>query len=59
MVLRLLLDLDPQRMAHILLPIFNTSVTRVSVRPHGAILAAFNGVPHLDPKERQHARTHY
>ena len=59
MVLRHLLDLDPRRMAHILLPIFNTSITRVAVRPEGAILAAFNAIPHLDPPERRHARTHY
>jgi len=59
MVLRHLLALDPKRMAHILLPIFNTSVTRVAVRPEGAILAGFNGTPHLDPPDRQYARTHY
>ncbi|MGR3492696.1 MAG: histidine phosphatase family protein [Shimia sp.] len=59
MVLRHLLGLDPLRMAHILLPIFNTSIHRVAVRPEGAILAGFNATPHLDPPDRIHARTNY
>lgn len=59
MALRHLLDLDPRRMAHILLPIFNTSIHRVAVRPEGAMLAGFNATPHLDAPDRLHARTHY
>jgi len=59
MVIRNLLRLDPTRMAHVLLPIFNTSIHRVHVMPHGTILAGFNATPHLDPRDRAHARTHY
>jgi broad specificity phosphatase PhoE len=59
MVIRHLLRLDPTRMAHVLLPILNTSVHRVQVMPHGTILAGFNATPHLDAPERAHARTHF
>lgn len=59
MALRLILDLDPTRMAHILLPIFNTSIHRIAVRPQGAMLAGFNATPHLDAPDRVHARTNY
>ncbi|MEM9349544.1 MAG: histidine phosphatase family protein [Pseudomonadota bacterium] len=59
MVLRQLLALDPTRMALILLPIFNTSIHRVAVRPEGAMLAGFNATPHLDAPERLHAKTNY
>jgi broad specificity phosphatase PhoE len=59
MVIRHLLRLDPTRMAHVLLPILNTSVHRVQVMPHGTILAGFNATPHLDAPDRVHARTHF
>jgi len=59
MIMRHLLDLDPRRMAYILLPIMNSSVHRVHVTPQGPILAGFNAVPHLDQADRAHARTHY
>ncbi|MEL6688771.1 MAG: histidine phosphatase family protein [Pseudomonadota bacterium] len=59
MALRHLLGLDPLRMAHILLPIFNTSIHRVAVRPQGAMLAGFNATPHLDAPARSYAKTHY
>lgn len=59
MIMRHLLDLDPRRMAHVLLPIMNTSVHRVHVIPQGTILAGFNAIPHLDDPDRVHARTHY
>ncbi|MCH2076783.1 MAG: histidine phosphatase family protein [Rhodobacteraceae bacterium] len=59
MALRHLLGLDALRMAHILLPIFNTSIHRVAVRPQGAMLAGFNATPHLDAKDRVYAKTHY
>ncbi|MEM6277015.1 MAG: histidine phosphatase family protein [Pseudomonadota bacterium] len=59
MALRHLLGLDPRRMAHILLPIFNTSIHRVAVRPEGAMLAGFNATPHLDAPDRLYARTNY
>lgn len=57
MALRLALGLDPTRLAQILLPIWNTSLHRFRVRPDGMFLSAFNAIPHLDPPERQTART--
>jgi broad specificity phosphatase PhoE len=59
MILRHLLDLDPTRMAHVLLPIMNSSLHRVHVIPQGPILASFNAVPHLDRPDRAHALTHF
>lgn len=59
MVIRHLLRLDPTRMAHVLLPILNTSVHRVQVMPHGTVLSGFNAIPHLEQPDRAHARTHY
>ncbi|MEM8630501.1 MAG: histidine phosphatase family protein [Pseudomonadota bacterium] len=59
MVVRHLLGLDAARMAHVLLPIMNTSVHKVHVRPHGTYLAGYNGIPHLDRPDRAHAQTHY
>jgi broad specificity phosphatase PhoE len=59
MIMRHLLNLDPRRMAHVLLPIMNTSVHRVHVIPQGPILAGFNAIPHLDDPARAHARTHF
>lgn len=59
MIIRHLLDLDPTRMAHILLPILNSSVHRIHVIPQGPILASFNAVPHLDTADRAHALTHF
>ena len=59
MIIRHLLDLDPTRMAHVLLPILNSSLHRVHVIPQGPILASFNAIPHLDQADRAHAKTHY
>lgn len=59
MVMRHLLRLDPARMAHVMLPIFNTSIHRVSVRDHGAILAGFNATPHLDAPDQIHKKTNF
>lgn len=59
MIIRHLLNLDPTRMAHVLLPILNSSLHRVHVTPQGPILAGFNAVPHLDRPDRAHAVTHY
>ncbi|MEL7181648.1 MAG: histidine phosphatase family protein, partial [Pseudomonadota bacterium] len=59
MIIRHLLNLDPTRMAHVLLPIMNSSLHRVHVIPQGPILASFNAVPHLDRDDRMHAQTHY
>lgn len=59
MIMRHLLNLDPTRMAHVLLPILNSSIHRVHVIPQGPILAGFNAIPHLDRPDRTHAVTHY
>ncbi|SIT87689.1 Broad specificity phosphatase PhoE [Yoonia rosea] len=59
MIMRHLLDLNPTRMAHVLLPIMNSSLHRIHVIPQGPILASFNAIPHLDRDDRLHARTHY
>jgi broad specificity phosphatase PhoE len=59
MIVRHLLNLDPRRMAHVLLPIRNSSLHRIQVAPHGTILAGFNATPHLDAADRAHARTTY
>ena len=59
MVLRHLLRLDPTRMAHVLLPIRNSSIHRVQVFGDQMILSSFNSTPHLDPADRAHARTTY
>jgi len=59
MILRGILGLDPRRMAHILLPIRNTSIHRLHVLPTGTILAGFNATPHLDRADRKAFVTHY
>ncbi len=59
MVLRHLLDLDLIRMAAVMLPIYNTSLHRIHVMPGRTILAGFNATPHLDPPDRELARTFY
>lgn len=59
MMARHLLDLDPARMAHLLVPIRNASIHRVMVLKEAQILAGFNATPHLDSPDRLHARTEY
>jgi len=59
MMVRHILDLDPARMAHLLVPIRNASIHRVAVLAQGHILAGFNATPHLDTPDRVHARTEY
>lgn len=58
MVLRHVLDLDMYRMSRVMLPIWNTSIHRLHVRPTETILAGFNAIPHLDHPDRAHARSH-
>lgn len=57
MIVRHLLRLDATRMAHVLLPIRNTSVHRVRVLPDGLFLESYNATPHLDAPDRADART--
>ena len=59
MVLRHILDLDILKMSRVMLPIFNSSLHRLHVRNGETYLAGYNAIPHLDPPERAHARTHY
>ncbi|SPJ23382.1 histidine phosphatase family protein [Palleronia abyssalis] len=57
MALRHVLGLDTDRLAHVLMPILNTSIHRFHVRPQGMMMSQFNVAPHLDG--RPDARTHY
>ncbi|WP_342743716.1 histidine phosphatase family protein [Salibaculum halophilum] len=57
MALRLALDLDPERLAQVLLPIYNSSVHRFRVLESGTFLSSFNAIPHLDPPERADSRS--
>lgn len=59
MVLRHLLDLDLIKMSNVMLPIYNTSLHRIHVAPQRMILAGYNATPHLDPPDREMARTFY
>lgn len=58
MVMRMALGLSPESMAHVLLPVYNSSLHRFRLRPDGTYLVAFNAIPHLDLPERAAARTH-
>jgi broad specificity phosphatase PhoE len=59
MVLRHILDLDLIKMSHVMLPIWNTSIHRLHVRPGETIMAGYNAIPHLDHPDRAEARTYY
>ena len=58
MVMRMILGLSTQQMAHILLPIYNSSLHRFAVRPDGIFLTTFNAIPHLAPHTLADHRTH-
>lgn len=57
MALRIALGLDTDRLAQVLLPIYNSSIHRFRVLKAGIFLSAFNAIPHLDPPERADSRT--
>jgi broad specificity phosphatase PhoE len=57
MVMRAALGLSTHQMAHVLLPIYNSSVHRFAIRPEGTSLMAFNAIPHLDPRDLADHRT--
>jgi len=59
MMVRHLLELDPARMAHLLVPIKNSSIHRVTVLDQAPILSEFNATPHLMRRDRAHAVTEY
>lgn len=58
MVMRGALGLSTDQMAHILLPIYNSSLHKFRIRPEGTFLMAFNGIPHLDRPDLADHRTH-
>lgn len=57
MALRIALGLDAERLAHVLMPIRNSSVHRFRVLEAGTFLSGFNAIPHLDAPDRADART--
>ncbi|PWG17558.1 histidine phosphatase family protein [Salibaculum griseiflavum] len=57
MALRLALDLDPERLAQVLLPIYNSSIHRFRVLDTGTYLSSFNAIPHLDSPDRADSRS--
>lgn len=59
MVLHQLLDLELRQFGNLTMPIFNTSVHRLTVLKDRTILAGFNATPHLELPDRAHARTYY
>ena len=59
MILHQLLDLDLRHFGNLTMPIYNTSVHRLTVLEDRTILAGFNATPHLEMPDRAHARTYY
>lgn len=58
MIMRGALGLSTDQMAHVLLPIYNSSLHRFRIRPEGTFLTAFNSIPHLDAPILANHRTH-
>jgi len=58
MVMRGALGLSTDQMAHVLLPIYNSSLHKFRIRPEGTFLMAFNAIPHLDAPALADHRTH-
>ncbi len=58
MVMRAALGLSTDQMAHILLPIYNSSLHKFRIRPEGTFVTSFNAIPHLDPPNLSDHRTH-
>lgn len=58
MVMRQVMALSVEKMAHACLAIMNTSVHQLHPVAGQPILVQFNAVPHLDAPERRFARTH-
>lgn len=58
MAMRIALGLDAERLAHVLLPIENSSVHRFRVLATGTFLSRFNAIPHLETADRAAARTY-
>jgi broad specificity phosphatase PhoE len=58
MVMRQVMGLSMQSMAHACLAIMNTSLHQLHPVAGTPILVQFNAVPHLDRPDRRYARTH-
>ncbi|SLN44876.1 histidine phosphatase family protein [Pseudooctadecabacter jejudonensis] len=59
MVMRGALGLNTTQMAHVLLPVFNSSLHKFRIRDQGTFLTAFNAIPHLDAPDLADHRTHF
>lgn len=59
LVMRAALGLSIEQMAHVLLPVYNSSLHKFRIREEGMFLTAFNAIPHLDPPALTDHRTHY
>ncbi|MEJ6392575.1 histidine phosphatase family protein [Gymnodinialimonas sp. 2305UL16-5] len=57
MSMRIALGLDADRLAQVLLPIYNSSIHRFRVVPEGTFLTSFNAIPHLQASDRETCRT--
>ncbi len=57
MIMRQALGLSTDQMAHVLMPIYNSSLHRFRIRPEGTFLTAFNAIPHLESPDLASART--
>lgn len=59
MVMRHILGLDPARFAHAMMPVVNTSISRVRVTGDQMLLTGFNAAPHFDAPDFMGLRTIY
>lgn len=60
MALGHVLDLSVLKTTRVMVPIFNTSMHELHIRPNGEpMLGVFNATPHLDLPSRADARTHF
>jgi len=59
MAMRATLGLSTEQTARTMLPIYNSSLHKLIVRPEGIALGAFNTIPHLDHPDMAEHRTHY
>jgi len=58
MVMRQVLELDLMKLSKVMLPIWNSSMHRLHVRPNETVLAGYNAIPHLEGPLHAASRTH-
>ena len=58
MVMRQILELDLMKLSKVMLPIWNSSMHRLHVRPNETVLAGYNAIPHLEGSRHAASRTH-